>query len=252
MNITNQILLAAAMEEAMPLNFETLPLTEAAADATNFVCEFKGGANANETGVGGGLAGANLDFTCFGTVGAASSDWRAVSAASGFNVTSAWADAFIRNASGFSILWHVKDIGGDGSLAYLYSTSPSVFMIQLQAGTYVANVFQGLGKFGGQFTLCLAVRGDQYPAADELWILGSVDYTNGLMFHGLSVGSTQPIKLADFDTYFVSSNPQAPLASTITLTNGYTSLVGASSAPTNPAFSIKSVTAKLGASVTLA
>jgi len=234
----------------MPLAFETLPLTEAEADATYFVCEMKGGANANETGVGGGLTGANLDLTRFGTVGAASSDWRDVSAASGFNVTSAWANAFVRNASGFTILHHMKNCGGGGALFYLYSESPSTLYLRLNANVFGA---YGYGKFGISLNTSTATLGDLLPTANEFWTLASVDYINELAFVGISSGVDQPAALTDFTVYGVSTLPQAPIASAITLSADFFSLVGAAAATgeQNPAFSIKSITAKLGASVTL-
>lgn len=246
---TNQILLAAAMEEAMPLNFETLPLTEVGADATHFVCEMKG--SGTETGVGAGLAGADLDLTPFGTVGAASSDWRAVSAASGFNITSAFINAFVRNASGFTILHHMKNCGGSGALFYLNSEVPSNLYIRLNGTNFWA---YGTGKFGVSLGVPTATLGDFLPTADEFWSLLSVDYINELAFVGVSVGLTQPAALADFPAYGVSALPQAPIASAITLYANFFGLVGATAATgeQNPTFSIKSVTAKLGASVTLA
>lgn len=247
---TNQILLAAIMGETMPLNFDTLPLTEAGADATHFVCEMKGGSNANETGVGAGLTGANLDLTRFGTVGAASSDWRAVSANSGFDITSAFADAFIRNAGGFAILWHGKDVGGDGQLMRWYSSSPSVLSILITAGTKTDLECRGDAKFGNIASFYSAARTNFWPASGEFFVLYSVDYTNELAFVGVSVSSTQPTKLTDFDFYSVSTAAQAPIASSITLAANYFGLVGNNLA--GAAFSIKSVTAKLGPSVSLA
>lgn len=68
-----------------------LPSTEAAADATTFVCEFTGGAGANETGAGLGLTGADLVLPAFGAPPAASGSpsGRALTGPQGFNCTSA-------------------------------------------------------------------------------------------------------------------------------------------------------------------
>jgi len=75
-----------------------LPYTEAAADANTFVCEFLGGANANETGVGMGLTGADLVLTQVGSVGASSGGFRALTAAQGFACTAPFAAAFLNTA----------------------------------------------------------------------------------------------------------------------------------------------------------
>lgn len=242
--------LLAPQGEIMPLAFETLPLTEAEADATYFVVEMAGGSDANEIGVGGGLDETNRTLTRFGTVGASSSGWRAVSAASGFNITSAWADAFIRNSTGFSMLWHMKNCGGTGALAYLNSESPSMMYTLFGQSVFWA---YGTAKYGMNLSPQSATPADIFPSADEFYALISVNYTNELFFAGVSVGATQPSSLADFALYGVSTAAQAPIASAITLSANFFSLVGATAASglQNPAFSIKSVTAKLGASVTL-
>ena len=251
MNI-NQILLAAAMGESMPLNFDPLPTTEAASDANNFVCEFVGVANANETGVGGGLSGADLTLTRFGTVGAASSGWRTASANSGFSVTSAWVDTFLRNSTGFAILYHFKDMTTVGDLANLYGSSPTEFGVLIRAtSTSVNTQFSGAGKFGISATAYTTGIADLLPVTGEFFILGSVDYTNNLSFVGISVSSVQPTKLSDFDFYSANISAQDPLASTMTLTAGLTGLVGRATTG-GAAFSIKSVTARKGPSVSLA
>ena len=237
----------------MPLNFDTLPITEAASDADHFVCEFPGGSNTNETGAGGGLSGADLVFTRFGTVGAASSGWRAVSTSSGFSITDTWVDTFVRNAAGCAMLWHMKDVGGNGNIIYVYGVSPSILGIYTTVGTSNSINFYGATKFGIGMSPNCASRGDLWPASGEFWILCSVDYTNDLAFVGVAAGTAQPTKLTDFDAYAVSVTPQAPLASAITLMTGQKNIIGnVVVTPVNPTFSVKSVTAKKGASVTLA
>jgi hypothetical protein len=172
-----------------------------------------------------------------------------VSASSGFNITSTWADTFLRNAGGFSMLWHMSNVGGDGYISRMESSSPSELSIRCLAGASPGLYCQGTAKFGMTLSPYLAARGDLFPAAGEFFILNSIDYTNGLAFIGISLGATQPADLLDFDAWAVSLAPQAPPASAVTLNAGYLSAVGWSS---GAAFSIKSLTAKKGASVTLA
>lgn len=69
-----------------------LPITEATADDNTFVCEMTGGSSSNETGVGGGLSGADLVLTQVGSVPAASGGWRTISStAQGFTCAAALA-----------------------------------------------------------------------------------------------------------------------------------------------------------------
>jgi hypothetical protein len=76
-----------------------LPITEAAADADTFVCEFLGGSAANETGVGLGLAGADLVLTQVGSVAASSSSYRALNGSGQyFTGTATFAAAFLNQA----------------------------------------------------------------------------------------------------------------------------------------------------------
>lgn len=234
----------------MPLIFDPLPETELTSDAANFVCEFPGGNDASETGAGGGLAGANLVLTRFGAVGAASSGWRAVSANGGFNITSAWVDAFVRNASGFAMLWHLKNVTTAGSLFYLDSSSPSALEIYCTTTTNAYVTCKGTARFGVQGSLGLPTVTDLFPSSGELFILMSVDYTNGLSFVGVSIGNTQPSVLSDFDWYCALPADQITIASTITLTAGYLGIIGRASS--GAAFSVKSITARKGPSVSLA
>lgn len=64
-----------------------LPTTEAEADANTVVWEMTGGSSANETGVGGGLTGADLVATQVGGVPAAVSGFRTLNGSRGFTIT---------------------------------------------------------------------------------------------------------------------------------------------------------------------
>jgi len=82
-----------------------LPVTEATADADTFVCEFTA-ASGNETGVGGGLTGADLVLTAFGTPGSASG---------GYRTLDGHVDGFIATATAFATLCQ----GTEGTVALL-------------------------------------------------------------------------------------------------------------------------------------
>lgn len=89
---------------------EILPSTEATADASTFVCEFLGGSSANETGVGGGLTGADLVLTQSGSIAASSSGYRALDGSNDyFSATATFAAAFF-NASEWTYALKVKSL----------------------------------------------------------------------------------------------------------------------------------------------
>jgi len=113
-----------------------LPTTEAAADANTFVCEFVGGANANETGVGLGLTGADLVLTQVGSVGASSGGYRPIANVNqSFTCTEAMLQAFI-NGSEWSILQKIKNIGTTAVKYPLVLAGTNVLEIQINPATF--------------------------------------------------------------------------------------------------------------------
>lgn len=108
-----------------------LPYTEAAAGANTFVCEFTGGAAANETGVGLGLAGADLVFTQVGSVGASSSGYRPIAGASQyFTCTVPFLQAFL-NGSEYTLMRKIKNVATTTGkyISYLEGTTTAQFDI---------------------------------------------------------------------------------------------------------------------------
>lgn len=240
----------------MPLIFEELPITKAAADATHFVSEADNSAGGNLTGVGAGLSGADLVFTQTGTVDAASAGWTSIAANKGFTVTNTFIDTFMRNATGFSMLWHLKNTTAAASattaiLVYMAGTSPANWQNFASGITTQAQLItQMIGKFGTNLVCQSATPADILPASSEFYVLESNDYTNDLSFVGISVGATQPTKLTDFVVYAVSTAAQTVPASAVSCTADTNYVLGYSTG--GAAFSFKSFTAKLGPSVTLA
>jgi hypothetical protein len=75
-----------------------LPILQAKADGNSFVLNVAGAANANESGAGGGLSGANLVFTQNGGIPGVSSGHRALGSGKYFTCTAAFAANFFNLA----------------------------------------------------------------------------------------------------------------------------------------------------------
>ena len=251
---TNNILLSALGDD-MDLKFETLPITEAAADASHFVVEADNTAGGNLTGVGGGLAGSDLVFTQFNSVAAASGGWTDLAAQKGFGATNTFIDTFLRNSTGFAFLWHLRNFSfaSQARVVTMSGTSPVAWGIDAHSsgGAYMQAGVSG--KFGIQASDYYGGANDVFPSAAEAWMLLSVDYSNELAFFGVAQGTTQPDRLNDFIFYGVTGRAIAPPASAVSATAGLNNIIGANSSPYfSGALGFKSFTAKKGASVTRA
>lgn len=117
-----------------------LPYSEATADASTFVCEFLGGAGANETGVGLGLTGADLVLTQVGSVPASSGGYRALDGVSMyFTGTATFAAAFL-NQSEWTYALKVKSL----------TITSGKFLCNFFDGT-ATQALCGIGDAGGTF-----------------------------------------------------------------------------------------------------
>ena len=131
-----------------------LPTTEALADANTAVWEMTGGASANETGVGGGLAGADLVLAQAGGIGAASSGYRAISSASmGFQPTAAAVAAMLGGAEwSIMLLLNTWTIEGSDNRYIMYLSATSVVNGEIYlsrrtpntSGTMVSGISNGI------------------------------------------------------------------------------------------------------------
>lgn len=116
-----------------------IPVTEDAANDDTYVCAFTGGAN--ETGVGGGLTGADLVLTPFGTVPAAVDGYRAVTHPNGFAATAALWGVLGGQPTGTLMMllkeWapRVDGAGGIAELSYTPDgvTAGQIFQIRTNA-----------------------------------------------------------------------------------------------------------------------
>lgn len=236
------------------LSFSPLPEAESAADANNYVAEFNEGATTNVTGVGGGLAGADLVLTQSGGVGASVGGWTPISDGSSqkFTPTVAWVNNFVTNASGFSLLWHLRNFNASltanrNLFTVLDSTGNLRIESYIPSSGYVFEVRE-TGSYGAQFNSTSSDWSSILPSADDVYILSSVDYTNDVAFFGLSVGSDQPGALTDFSIYSISCAGQSAPSSIASFVANRDAIIGSGSSDAL-GLEIKSLTARLGPSV---
>lgn len=186
--------------------FKPLPVTEAEATSTAFVCEFTGSSSANETGVGGGLSGADLVFTQYGGVLAAASGYRQLTKSAGmaFVPTVGFVNNFMRSAAGMSALWLLKDLDigtGENHLAYLIS---STLGVDVRIYTNSVNRRSTSLKFDATTTGDACGAGlsnmdvSSSNGADPTFLMMvSLDYATRTTFCGIKIGHSQPTKLSD-------------------------------------------------------
>jgi hypothetical protein len=193
--------------------FRALPITEALADSNNFVCEFVGGSSANETGVGGGISGADLVLTQMGGIAAAVNGARTVAAAAGKGFTAPYGliDPFARNAAGFSGLFRFRNIsaavgelfawgyyggknaGGGGFSMFFYANEKQGSQVSASVINEAGDVMSAGVPYGNGPVVI--------PPNTDLSLLISFDYTTRLTFWGIGLGDKQPVDLSGFTAF---------------------------------------------------
>lgn len=237
------------------LRFAAMPITEAKADANNYVVEFDG--TANETGVGGGLTGANLVLTDTNTVGDASGGWRKFTGGGQmhFVPTLAWLNKFTRNAAGFGLLYHLKDFNfaAGNEIAYFVGLVTAEWSPILEITNGGCYIYDSEDKKFGVSAVDVAATWTALPASGEAWVLFSLDYANNLGFCGVSIGATQPAKITDFAYFGMNMRAQDPNDADITgFYTNRSAIVGYNAGASCADFYIKSLTATLYPPVTYA
>ncbi|PKN07946.1 MAG: hypothetical protein CVU73_11150 [Deltaproteobacteria bacterium HGW-Deltaproteobacteria-8] len=197
--------------------FRSLPLTEASADANVFVCEFTGGASANETGVGGGLTGSDLVLSQINGVGASVGGYRPITkdTIQGFGVTAGLINNFARSAAGFSALWLMKDydMGVLTNPNRFFEVIPNaggitfsgLFSYPGQGGWITTNVSNSASKsLGG--TCGSADFSSHLPTNGPISIFTSVDYATSTFAYGVANMDGQPLSFGACKISTVSSS----------------------------------------------
>lgn len=180
------------------------PILEDNANALNFVCEFNGGANANETGVGGGLTGADLVFSQQNSVPGVASGGRQLTDGTNMGFTwpaAAWNAFTVNPTNGFSFVWRFDNLsaatGGyyGGSSVYLLVGNPIVGTSYIQIGSFgpaIAAIVHAVFRPGAIVYMDAARVADYLPQATEITIISSFDYVANLHAVGLFHGPTPP------------------------------------------------------------
>lgn len=212
--------------------FIELPVTEAAATSTAFVCEFTGGAGANETGVGGGLTGADLVFTAVNSPGASSGGWRPIvkDTNQGLCPTTGFVTTITQAPAGCSFLWVLKDL--DVSV----QSGVRNYLFELQSSSFATGGVSILGNMSSANRRSMQISAQAYAAADsvgatlgnadagssnsatsEFMVMASLDYATKTAFVGVKLGTLQPKKLTDF-LYFSLNRGDSVFAGAVATT----------------------------------
>ena len=194
-------------------DFLTLPFIETEADENNVICEFTGGANTNETAVGGGLSGADLVLSQFGNVPAAANGGRLLPIAlSGFHVTTAFKNFLATSPKGGSLMWRWSEYNFSSAR---YSTA-SVSMADNSSyscpASYAYDMFSitdGKMNFTKHtpYSRISAGRGTEdsdkvYPSNGEIMVVTSVDLEKRVFFSGLAhFVDHVPVGLTEYETF---------------------------------------------------
>ncbi|MBU1040039.1 MAG: hypothetical protein KKF77_02935 [Proteobacteria bacterium] len=150
-----------------------IPYTEAAAAAApdptkTFVCEMTGGDSANETGVGGGLTGADLVLYAVGGPPGASGGFRALNGSTqAFNCTPDFAAAFLNNPEWtLALQFKSLTVGALKGLWYYLSGSQWCIPASMDAAGHAALLLLSSGNYGPAMSSALPVT------ASPSWICG--------------------------------------------------------------------------------
>lgn len=197
-------------------DFLTVPFTEPEADANNVVGEFTGGANANETVVGGNLGGGDLVMTQFGSIPAAANGGRLFpSAFSGFHVTLGFINYMATSPAGFSVMWRMSEVNyrsGRTQISSLSSADASSFNCPAPYTYDMFSITSGapsLTKYADDVQMSCGLGNKDsaklYPANTDVLLLASLDLQKRVLFCGLSHDvSKAPTQLSDFVAFALS------------------------------------------------
>lgn len=175
------------------IKFLNIPLVETEADADSYVCEFDGGASANEVGVGGGLTGADLILTQSGGVPAASGGGRSLTSPSMyFQSTAACFNAF-NMAENLTVIYQCSELSAAGALCYARLANGFFW-----SGDALTN-FDLYSPGVTQDTRCsVGASAPVPPMNNRFWHILSFNYDMNLGMAGIAIKDTLPDSASDF------------------------------------------------------
>jgi hypothetical protein len=205
--------------------FRSLPITEAAADANSFVCEFNGVAGANEVGVGGGLSGADLVLTQYANPGS-DGTYRTIAGTTfqSFFGTMAMYNAFATSPLGWACILRNRNISKASYITNLIAQDANgnnamqVYGSAMNTTTGSFNSTDGVGA-----GISIPLNNAKFPiAGKDYMFVFSNDYVGGVGFVGIMVDNGKfPSSLSDF--LFFSIGELVPFAGPSPITQWYPS-----------------------------
>ncbi len=182
--------------------FRSLPITEAAADADSYVCEFNGLAGANEVGVGGGLSGADLVLTQYANPGS-NGTYRTIAGSTfqSFFGTMAMCNAFAASPRGWSCVVRNRDIGKGSYLTNLIAQDANGnAAMQVLCTSVNSSIGSYSNTDGVGAGISIPLNNAKFPiAGKDYMFVFSNDYIGGVGFVGIMVDSGKfPSSLSDF------------------------------------------------------
>lgn len=223
--------------------FNDLPVAEAEADSDSAVCEFTGGAAANDLLVGGGLTGADLVLTQHGSIPGAADGGRLITAATGqyFSPTADMINSFADNDGGFSVVYRCSNLTQSGRVCAV-ALSGQTCAWYAQAANY-ARLDSRVSGASDSTAAQVAVSPPSLPLSDIFWHIFSLDYATGLGFSGIAVCDALPNRVSDFLGVSVFYDAAKTYTPTATLDSSLRAIVGTSYS-SNPAalFKIRAFT----------
>lgn len=218
------------------ITFLNLPTVESEADADSFVCEFSGGAAANEVGVGGGLTGADLVLTQNGGIPAVSNGGRKLTSPSMyFQCTAACLNSF-NIADNISVILQGSELTALGALCY----------VRLANGFFVSGdalVNMDLFSPGASSdTRCgVGASSPSLPQNSKFWHILSINYSSGVGMAGIAIMDELPSRASDFVALSCFKNAQHTYTSSTSWNASHRAIVG-NSVGSSGLFKIHSLT----------
>lgn len=209
-----------------------LPYTENTADNNTFVCQMTGAANSHEVGVGGGVTGADLVLSLYGSCNAASGGFKYFpnAASSCYYTTSALRDALWNDRSTGSMFVQVHSISkpGSGYNYYGYTNSNQLYT-EFRRASSDARVFTtkiGSSDVSIIWTLDKRVSARTKEDGSGVPFWWGCSWSGCIACFGIKFGNEPPKNCYDFsEGYLILGMTQLELPSLVTYAteNGHSS-----------------------------
>lgn len=216
--------------------FLDIPIREADANTDSYVCEFTGGASANEVGVGGGLTGADLVLTQYGGISAASGGGRTLTSPSMyFQCTAACFNSF-NLATNLTVIYQCSALTALGALCY--ARLANGFYL---SGDAMVNMSLYSPGAGGDTRCSVGASAPGLPHNGKFWHILSFNYNSGVGMAGIAIKDELPNRASDFVALSCFKNASHNFTSSTTWNASHRAIVG-NSVGSSGLFKIHSLT----------